>query len=229
MKVRLIHSAADPVRLAFPSLLVKRPGMQNDDGSKSKDKYEATLIVQKGGKNEQALKDAIVAVAKEKYGEDMVKGPNDTQIPKWRAIMSQFEDGQKGLRSGDRKVNDAGEIWSGFEGRLYVVARNENQPGVYDIHNNKVTEGGAPGSPYGGCYVHAEVDVWALNKPKVTKRIVTDLLGVRKAADGDAFGAGSAPSKSDSFADLAVENDDTSVGEGETGSTSGDSADGLFD
>ncbi|MGL4232713.1 MAG: ssDNA-binding protein [Casimicrobium sp.] len=194
-KVLLVHSAKDPVRMAFAHLFTKRPGMKNNDGSKSPDKYEATFILQPGGENERRVQDAIAEVAKEKYGDE------------WQEHYKEFADDQKGLRKGSLKQTEGGDIYDGFEGKKYITAKNESRPGVFDIHNNPAAAEDE-GAPYSGCYVHAEVDVWALKKQGVKKRIVCDLLGVRKAADGDAFSAGAPPSKSDSFANLSVADDD---------------------
>lgn len=206
MKVVLIHSAADPVRLGFAHIFTKREGMTNADGSKSKDKYEATFILQPGGENEKRVQEAIASVCAEKYGET------------WMEHYKEFADDQKGLRKGDLKQNEAGETYSGFEGRKYVTAKNEARPGVYTLANTPAAAGDE-GAPYAGCYVHAEVDVWALKKQGVKKRVVIDLLGLRKAADGDAFSSGSAPSKADAFANLSVEgHEDSSSGGAATGS-----------
>lgn len=194
-KVVLVHSKADPLRLAFAHVFTKRPGMQNNDGSTSVDKYEATLIVMPGGENEKKIQAKIAEVAEEKYGKD------------WQEHYKEFADDQKGLRKGSLKVSQSGDIYDGFDGMKYIVAKNTTRPGVFDTKNNPVAEGD-DSAPYSGCYVHAEVDVWALKKQGVKKRIVTDLLGIRKAADGDAFGAGAAPSKADAFADLSVEDED---------------------
>ena len=114
------------------------------------------------------------------------------------------------------KKTDGGDIYDGFEGMKYVTAKNTARPGVFDAANNPCAEGDE-GPPYAGCYVHMQIDVCGLKKKGVKKRIVCDLLGVRKAEDGDAFSAGAAPSKSDSFADLSVE-DDSSSDDAKTGS-----------
>lgn len=224
MKVVLVHSAADPVRLGFAHIFSKREGMTNADGSKSKDKYEATFILQPGGENIKKVQAAIAQVAAEKYGTDLVQMTDDdgnnvgAPIPNWEAIYKEFADDQKGLRKGNLKKTEAGEIYGGFEGMMYVTAKNEARPGVYTLANTPAAAGDE-GAPYAGCYVHGEIDIWALAKQGVKKRIVVDLLGLRKAADGDAFSAGSPPSKADAFANLSVEGlEDSSSGTAATGS-----------
>lgn len=212
-KVLLVHSAKDPVRLGFAHIFTKREGMKNQDGTTSKAKYEATFILHPGGENERKVQAAIAEVAKEKWGDD------------WAEHYKEFADDQKGLRKGSLKQNDAGEVYDGFDGNKYVTAKNEKRPGVYDIKNTPVTADDE-GAPYAGCYVHGEIDVWALKKQGVKKRIVTDLLGLRKAADGDAFSAGAAPSKADSFANLSVaDEDDDDTGSSADSATSGSAFD----
>jgi len=213
MKVMLIDSPEDPVRLAFPFLFSKRDGMDNGDGTKGKDTFQANLIIAPNGANAQRVKDAISKVAAEKYGTDMIDVRDDDGVvtgkaPAWQVIYGSFEDQQKGLRKGGLKRNaQSGEVYDGFGGNLYLAPSNTVRPGVFNRQAQPVAEGD-DGAPYGGCYVNAEVDIWALNKPKVTKRICSDLLGVQFSRDGDAFGSGAAPSKADSFASLSAAADE---------------------
>lgn len=194
MKVMLIDTPADPVRFGFTHLFTKRPGMKNQDGSTSEAKYELTPIIVPGGDNARKVEEAIVAVAKEKWGDN------------WREIYNEFADDQKGLRKGDSKRSQSGETYDGFAGNLFVTARNTNRPGVFSRAATPVVEGD-DGAPYSGCYGNVEIDVWALKKQGVKKRIVIDLLGAQKTRDGDAFGAGSAPSKASAFANLSAADD----------------------
>jgi hypothetical protein len=198
MQVKLIDSPQDPVRIAFVHVFHKRPGMKNNDGSTSPDKFETTAILKPGGDNEKKVKAAIAAVAKEAYGDN------------WGTMYKEeFADDQRGLRKGDLKKSQDGVIYDGFEGNTYVVARNVKRPTVVDRDRSPLTE--EDGRPYAGCYSTVHIDVWALTKRGVKKRIVTDLTGLQFSRDGDAFGGGSVPAKPDDFEDL-------SVGDGDTGS-----------
>lgn len=199
MQVKLIDSPNDPVRLAFLHIWHKRPGMKNNDGSTSPDKFEVNAILEPGGANEKRVKDAIAEVAKEAYGDDWAK-----------MYKEEFADDQRGLRKGDLKKTQAGDIYDGFEGKTYVVARNTKRPTVVDRDRTTLTE--EDGRPYAGCYGTVHIDVWALKKKGVKKRIVTDLTGVQFTRDGDAFGAGSAPAKPDDFDDLGVGEDEGNEG-----------------
>lgn len=201
MKIMLTDSPNDPVRAAFVHLDQKREPMAGSDG---KAKFEMTIILAPGGANEKKVQDAIAAVAAEKYGAD------------WIEQYKEFADDQKGLRKGNLKRDKAEQIYPGFEGMVYVVAKNENRPSTFD-RSAKPVVAGDTGFPYAGCYVNAEIDIWALKKQGVKKRLVSDLLGVQFSRDGDAFGAGSAPSKADSFANLSAADEDagpTNLGAG---------------
>lgn len=195
MKVMLIDTPDDPVRLAFPFLFTKREGMSNQDGTKGKDTFQANFIIAPNGANAKRVKDAIAAVAKEKYGDN------------WAEEYAEWGDDQKGLRKGNLKKNSqSNEVYDGFADNLYIAPSNTVRPGVFNRKAVPVAEGDE-GAPYGGCYVNAEVDVWALKKQGVKKRICSDLLGVQFTRDGDAFGSGAAPSKADAFASLSVADD----------------------
>ena len=198
MQVKLIDTPNDPVRLAFVHIWHKRPGMKNNDGSTSPDKFEVTAILKPGGANEQRIKLAIAAVAEEAYGKDWAK-----------AYKEEFADDQRGLRKGDLKKSQDGVVYDGFEGNVYVVARNVKRPTIVDRDRSALTE--EDGRPYAGCYGTVHVDVWALTKRGVKRRLVTDLTGVQFTRDGDAFGGGSVPANPDDFEDLAVGEDDPNL------------------
>jgi len=66
------------------------------------------------------------------------------------------------------------------------------------------------GRPYSGCYVNANIEVWAQDN-SFGKRINAQLKGVQFYRDGDAF-SGSAPSSPDEFDDVG------NTGETETAS-----------
>jgi len=208
MKVMLIDTPADPLRLAFAHIFTKRPALANDDGTPGTPKFEVSPLIQPGGENQKRIEEAIVAVAKEKYGDEMVDEldrdgeKTGKKVPAWKAIYGEFGDDQKGLRKGNLKKDKGGQVYAGFEDMLYVCARNTNRPGVFDRDGSPLVE--EDGRPYSGCYGNVEVDVWALKKQGVKKRIVVDLLGVQFTRDGDAFSSGSAPSTASSFASLSA-------------------------
>lgn len=190
----LDNGASDPLRLGFSHLFVKRPGKTNNDGTKGKDKYEATLIFERGSPNHEKIKEVTAAVCREAWGE------------KWEDFYAELGANEKAVRNGNTKVNQSGQVYDGFDGNLYVTARNETRPTVIDRDQSPLVAD--DGKPFGGCYVNAEIEIWA-QKPRegVGRRVNVTLLGVQYVRTGDAFGAGAAPSKPSSFANLSVEDD----------------------
>lgn len=211
MEVRLKHSAADPVRLAFVYIFQKRPGMKQDNGKEGTPKFEVTPIIKPGGENERKLKEAIEAVAKEKYGEKMVDDGDGNKVPNWKNVLKNLDEDRRGLRNGNQKRTQGGDIYDGFEGMRYITARTTKRPGVFDLDRTPLVE--EDGKPYAGCYGNVNLDVWALKKQGVKPCIVAELLGVQFVEDGDAFGGGAAPAKADDFDDLSAGEDDGSTKE----------------
>jgi len=214
MRVMLTDSQSDPVRLAFVHVFRKREGMLNADGSKSPDKYEVNPVFRPDGANAAKVRAAIEAVAKERYGVKPVKtsdarGNTTGEKPAWQAELDGFAEDQSGLRIGNKKTTRSGTIYDGFEGMVYVAARNETRPTVVDCDKTPLVVD--DGRPYAGCYGNVEIDVWALNKTNVKRRICTDLLGVQFSRDGDAFSAAEPPSDPNSFPDLSAEPEDAGM------------------
>jgi hypothetical protein len=222
MLVKLIHTPADPVRFAFLHLFTKREGMARDDGTKGTPKFEATAIIQPGGANEKRINDAIVAVAKEKYGEKEVSDGAGGKIPNWKAVLKGLDADRRGLRDGNDKRTPGGDIYDGFEGMKFITARTEKRPGVYDRDRSVLTA--EDGKPYSGAYGNLNIDIWALKKQGVKPCIVAELSGAQFVDDGDAFGGGVGAAKPDDFEDLGAGEDE---GSGDNGST--ETADNPFD
>jgi hypothetical protein len=63
----------------------------------------------------------------------------------------------------------------------------------------------ADGRPYSGCYVNAQVEVWAQDHKSFGKRINAQLLGVQFVEDGDSFQAGAPPANPEDFGDLSAD------------------------
>lgn len=195
MKVMLVDSPSDPVRFAFLHIWSKRDGMKQADGTTGKASYQATAILKPGGANEAKVKKAISDVCTEKYG----KG--------WADDYAEFADDQKGLRKGNLKKTEGGDIYDGFADMVYVASKNETRPGVFTRAAVPCAEGDE-GAPYSGCHGNMEIDIWALKRQGAKKRVCSDLLGLQFTRDGDAFGSGAAPSRADSFASLSVADDE---------------------
>lgn len=180
------------VRLGFPALFTAKAVNDGD-----KPKFSASFPIVLDSENAKALKRAMQQVAKEKWGE------------KWEGIYRAARDDKRLCYMEREKTSSGGDVFTGFEGHGYLNASSDIRPTVVD----RAYEGGKPkiltekdGRPYGGCYVHAIVDIWAQDN-KHGKRINAQLQGVQFYRDGDAFAGGVAASP-DSFEDLGDGSDD---------------------
>lgn len=151
------------VRLAFPQLFHAKSFGDGDPA------FSAAFILDDA--QVATIEKAIVAVAKEKYG--------DKYEPTLKSIRAK---GDVCLRNGDEKAN-----YEGFEGRQYISSRSKTRPTVVDRDRTPLTE--HDGKPYAGCYVNAIIDVWA-QANEYGKRINASLKGVQFHSDGEAFGGG---------------------------------------
>lgn len=189
MEIMLLHSDADPVRLAFPAVYEPKamPGDPN-----SKPAYGGKLVIKPGGANAKKLSDAMRQVAREhpKYGAN------------WETILNKLiADGKVCYVEGPYLDKD-GQPRDGFEGMHFLSMRNEKlKPTTKNRFNQDVAEG-HPGAPYAGCHVHAAVDVWAQDN-SFGRRINCSLQGLMFADDGPAFGGGR-PADDNTFAAVAA-------------------------
>lgn len=95
---------------------------------------------------------------------------------------------------GDEKVNDAGEVYSGYEGMYFVSARarEQNPPRTLNVNRQDIKDAKEIEKLfYGGCYVTASINFWVQNN-EAGKAIRCGLRGVQFIADGEAFGGGHA-------------------------------------
>lgn len=188
------------VRLAFPKLFEAKAVGDGDNKY-----FSAAFPIDPKSENHTKLEEAVAAAAKEKWGE------------KWKSILETIrEKGDIGYKHKPLK-NGEGEVYDGFQGMFSVNASRREDKGPVlvvdrvpknaDGSPNKLTA--ASGRPYAGCYVNAQVEVWAQDN-KNGKRINIELKGVQFVRDGDAFGSG-APASADDFEDLGVESEEESL------------------
>lgn len=171
------------VRLAFPALFEAQT--VNGEGEPA---YSASFLYEPTSPNKKLMDDAIEAVGSEKWG------------AKWPAVKKELLGKDKTCQhDGDTK-----EQYDGFPGMLYVSARNKSRPTVIDRDKTPLTRG--DGLPYGGCYVNANVEVWAQDN-KYGKRINASLRGVQFYRDGESFSGGT-PASADEFDDVSGDEDD---------------------
>jgi hypothetical protein len=171
------------VRLAFPALFEAKT--VNGEGTPA---FSAAFLIDPKDPQVKVANALIDEVAREKWG-----GKADAMLKQLRAADKVC------LHDGNTKAQ-----YAGFEGMLYISARNDKRPLVID--RDKTPLQPSDGRPYGGCYVNAVVDVWAQDN-NYGKRINASLSGVQFLRDGDAFVGGGAANPDD-FEELGVESND---------------------
>jgi len=176
------------VRLAFPSLFKPQAGQDGGDP-----KFNATFLFAPDSDNTKAIKDAMNAVAKEKWGE---KAP---------AILAKLVEEKRVCFHTKPKTNANGDLYAGFEGMYFVSASNKARPTVRD-RDGKTELTSQDGKPYGGSYVYAVLDIWAQDNT-YGRRINASLMGVQFFKDGEAFSGGGAASDAD-FEELETVEED---------------------
>ena len=173
MKLKL-----ENVRLAFPQLFEAKT--VNGEGEPA---FSASFLFAPDHPAAKPLADAQEEVGKAKWG------------AKWPQVKKEMEAKDRmALHDGDAKAS-----YAGFEGNLYVSARNKVRPTVVDTDRSPLVA--ADGKPYAGCYVTALVELWAQDNA-YGKRINASLRGVQFKRDGDAFSGGSVATD-DEFDDLS--------------------------
>ncbi len=137
----------------------------------SSPRFSANYLLEPTHPAVKELNTAIETVAKDKWG-----AKADTVLKSIRAGDKTF------LRSGDTKGTED------YEGLLFVSASNKRRPSVVDQDGSSpLVE--ADGKIYGGCFVNAFVEVWAMDN-KFGKRICASLGSVQFHSHGEPFGAG---------------------------------------
>lgn len=168
------------VRIAFPVLWEAKTF--NGEG---KPAFSAALLMNRDDEQIKKVKQAISAVAKERWG------------AKAEQILKGLVAGEKiALRDGDNKPD-----YDGFAGTMYVGARSAVRPLVLDADKTPLNE--SDGKPYAGCYVNASIELWAQDN-NYGKRVNASLRGVQFVRDGEAF-AGSGAASADEFDALVAE------------------------
>ncbi len=175
MKIKL-----NAVRLSFPQLFEAKT--VNGEG---KPAFSAVFLISPRDPQIAMINTAITTVAAEKWG------------AKADAILKTIRAADKTcLHSGDLKSN-----YDGFEGMMYISARNPLKPYVVDL--NKTPLVAEDGRPYAGCYVNAVLELWTQDN-NYGKRVNATLMGVQFYKDGESF-VGGGVADADDFDDLTIE------------------------
>lgn len=192
MKVRL-----ENVRGAFLFLNKTRAPMKSDDGKQKQPKFEGTFILSPDSKvvaltadgpKKTTMEKVLAAAATEKFGEN---GPK---------IVAALEDSRKCYRAGDKKVNKDGDVYEGFAGLHYVVAKtNEDAPPKFYLGNKEqVTDAKDIGRIFQqGSYFDVVIDVYGLDVPGQSKGVFATLKGIQYVKKGDYLGSGTTASEDD--------------------------------
>lgn len=175
MKIKLTN-----VRLSFAQLFEAKT--VNGEG---KPAFSASFLIKPNDPQVKMINDAIDAVAKEKWA---AKADATLKIMRTADKVC--------LHSGDLKAN-----YDGFEGMLYVSARNALRPLVVDVDKTPLVA--ENGKPYSGCFVNASLELWAQDN-NYGKRVNATLMGVQFYKDGESFSGGGVASEDD-FDDLSID------------------------
>ena len=183
------------VRLSHPHLFVAQPPQA---GSTSGPKFDGSFLFPLGSEQDKVAQQAFIAEAQKTFGAN------------FQTIVGAMDKGKKCLRNGDQKLTKEGKVSDGYAGMRFLVAKNKMRPiviakrffngkpvhldelGNTFVDGQKVDVGFPVKVPYGGCYVNAKVEVYAMNKPGL-QGIYATLLAVQFHEDGSSFGGGAAP------------------------------------
>lgn len=168
MKIKLNN-----VRGAF--LEVFEAKQVNGEGKPS---FSATVLLEPTDKQLDILEKAALEVARGKWG-------------------AKADQVVKACKGQDKWITHDGDLksqYAGFEGMVYVNARNPVRPLVIDRDKSPLTA--QDGKPYAGCYVNVSLELWAQDN-QYGKRVNASLGGVQFVKDGDRFAGGTAAEESD--------------------------------
>ena len=171
------------VVLAFPNLAEPKAF---GDGEPA---YGAKFPIEPNSENSKLIEDAILAVAKEEFGE------------KADAILAKLVESKKVAYTRREYASEkTGEVYAGFEKMFYLGTRNSKvQPSVYDEYKEQiVSHGDITRKAYSGAVVDASVEIWAQNN-KWGPRINCSLRGIMLTGEGQSFGGGSGAASADVF------------------------------
>lgn len=170
-------------------------------------KHSGTFAFPKDHPAVAQIKKGFEQVAKEKWGAKAVE------------VYTMLKAGDRlCLHDGDAKADK-----EGYKGNLYLSASNKLRPLIIDGQKQPLDANS--GKPYSGCYVNAEIELWAQDN-KFGKRINATLRGVQFVRDGQRL-AGGGVSSADDYE--AIPDSDDGASEGATPAAAAGSAPNPFD
>jgi hypothetical protein len=141
-------------------------------------KHSGTFAFPKDHPAVVAIKKGFEQVSKEKWGAKAVE------------VYTMLKAGDRlCLHDGDAKADK-----EGYKGNLYLSASNKLKPLIIDGQKQPLDANS--GKPYSGCYVNAEIELWAQDN-KFGKRINATLRGVQFVRDGQRLAGGGVSSADD--------------------------------
>lgn len=152
------------VRLAFPNLWVAKEFKVGD----GKPRYDASFLIKKGSEQDLAIQAAILAAARETYGE------------KGEKLAASFKGNSNKYCYIDGDLKD----YDGYEGHMVLACHAKARPTVVDRDRTPLTQD--DNRVYGGCYVNAIVSIWA--QKGENQGIRASFSGIQFVKDGEAFG-----------------------------------------
>lgn len=183
MKVHL-----NDVRISYTQNLFV-PGVPKGSQPGAEAKYSSSFVFAKEHPAVKQIAEAVVAVAKAKWGEELVDDGAGGKQPKYQVVLRTLKASDRlPVHDGDAKESE------GYRGNLYMNASNKLRPLVIDELKQPVDA--ASGKIYSGCFVNAVVEIWAMDNA-FGKRVNASLLGVQKLRDGDRLSGGSVASADD--------------------------------
>lgn len=153
------------VRLSFPHIFTPQAIQEG-----TKPRFTASFLFPEKHEAVQQIRNVVLAVAKEKWG---VKADS---VMKVLTVKDKIV-----LKSGDIK-----EDMEGYDGMIYINTANPKRPVIVDRDMTALTED--DGKIYAGCYVNAEIKIWAMDDKDNGKGIFAKLCAVQFVRDGEAFG-----------------------------------------
>lgn len=153
------------VRLSYPNLFVAKANKKEPNKPA---KFGANFILKKDDPQVKALRDAINAVAKEKWPKNM---------PKLSGVALKTPEA----------APDGSWPTDGYDDTvMFLTSSSAKRVPIVD-KDPTVALAAEDGKPYAGCYVNASVRLWAQDN-EFGKRINCQLLAVQFAKDGEPFG-----------------------------------------
>jgi hypothetical protein len=143
-------------------------------------KYEATFLIKKDSAVAAKIQAAIKKAGSDELGKDWSKA-------------------KLCLMDGDEKDYD------GYEGCWALKASTKKRPVLVHRDKSPLTE--SDGVLYPGCYVNANVDIYAFAN-NYGKFVMAQLNGIQYSSPGEEFGGGGSRFSADDFDDISENDDD---------------------